>query len=144
VRIRLRWPRDNLYPLKLALISPTRGGRSVGIVRFQTKTTEFFFYCLLRKDWLCCIRGGILYNWKETTSLYMRSRNIASCRFRILVTVHLCPYFDALVASPLSYPLVVCSMITNISYLKKHLAIYRDKLLCISLSLDRSCTVLWI
>jgi hypothetical protein len=29
----LRWPRDPLYPLKLALISPTSGGRSVGIVR---------------------------------------------------------------------------------------------------------------
>jgi hypothetical protein len=30
----LRWPRDTLYPLKLALISPTGGGRSVGIVRW--------------------------------------------------------------------------------------------------------------
>jgi hypothetical protein len=29
----LRWPRDTLYPLKLALTSPTIGGRSVGIVR---------------------------------------------------------------------------------------------------------------
>jgi hypothetical protein len=26
----LRWPRDTLYPLKLALTSPTSGGRSVG------------------------------------------------------------------------------------------------------------------
>jgi hypothetical protein len=32
----LRWPRDTLYPLKLALISPTSGGRSVGIVRLRT------------------------------------------------------------------------------------------------------------
>jgi hypothetical protein len=38
----LRWPRDTLYPQKLALTSPTSGGRSVGIVRFRTKTTEFF------------------------------------------------------------------------------------------------------
>jgi hypothetical protein len=30
---RLRWPRGTLYPQKLALASPTRGGRSVGIVR---------------------------------------------------------------------------------------------------------------
>jgi hypothetical protein len=37
----LRWPRDNLYPLKLALTSPTGGGRSVGIVRLRTKATEF-------------------------------------------------------------------------------------------------------
>jgi len=29
-----------LYPQKLALTSPTGGGRSVGIVRVQTKATE--------------------------------------------------------------------------------------------------------
>jgi hypothetical protein len=33
----LRWPRDTPYPQKLALTSPTRGGRSVGIVRLRTK-----------------------------------------------------------------------------------------------------------
>jgi hypothetical protein len=36
-----RWPRDTLYPQKLALTSPTRGGRSVCIVRVRTKATEF-------------------------------------------------------------------------------------------------------
>jgi hypothetical protein len=41
----LRWPRDTLYPQKLAFSSPTSGGRSVGIVRLLTKATEFFF-CL--------------------------------------------------------------------------------------------------
>jgi len=30
-----------LYPQKLALTSPTGGGRSVGIVRARTKATEF-------------------------------------------------------------------------------------------------------
>ena len=34
-----------LYPQKLALTSPTGGGRSVGIVRVRTKATEFSFYC---------------------------------------------------------------------------------------------------
>jgi hypothetical protein len=34
----LRWPRDTIYPQKLALSSsPTCGGRSVGIVRLRTK-----------------------------------------------------------------------------------------------------------
>jgi hypothetical protein len=33
----LRWPHDFLYPQKLALTSPTSGGRSVGIVRLRTK-----------------------------------------------------------------------------------------------------------
>ena len=31
-----------LYPQKLALTSPTGGGRSVGIVRSRIKATEFF------------------------------------------------------------------------------------------------------
>jgi hypothetical protein len=34
----LRWPRDTLYPQKLALASPISGGRSVGIVRLWTKS----------------------------------------------------------------------------------------------------------
>jgi hypothetical protein len=37
----LRWPRDTLYQLKLALTSPTSGGRSVGILRLRTKATVF-------------------------------------------------------------------------------------------------------
>jgi hypothetical protein len=40
----LRWPRDTLYPQKLALTSSTSGGRSVGIVRLRTKATEFFLF----------------------------------------------------------------------------------------------------
>jgi hypothetical protein len=38
----LRWPRDTLYPQKLALTSPTNGGRLVGVVRLRSKATEFF------------------------------------------------------------------------------------------------------
>jgi hypothetical protein len=36
----LRWPRDTINPQKLALTSPTGGGRSAGIVRPRTKATE--------------------------------------------------------------------------------------------------------
>jgi hypothetical protein len=36
-----RWQRSTLYPQKLALTLPTRGGRSVGIVRSRTEATEF-------------------------------------------------------------------------------------------------------
>jgi hypothetical protein len=39
-----------LYPLKLALTSPTGGGRSVGIVRSRTKTTEFSFSFILQLE----------------------------------------------------------------------------------------------
>jgi hypothetical protein len=38
-----RWPRDTLNPQKLALTSPTSGGRSVGIVCSRTQATEFSF-----------------------------------------------------------------------------------------------------
>jgi hypothetical protein len=36
-----RRPRVTLYPQKLALTSPTSGGRSVDIARSQTQATEF-------------------------------------------------------------------------------------------------------
>jgi len=36
------------YPQKLALTSPTGGGRSVGIVRVRTKATEFSFRRCIR------------------------------------------------------------------------------------------------
>jgi hypothetical protein len=39
----LRWPRDTLYPLKLALTSPISGGRSVGIVCWRNKVPKFFY-----------------------------------------------------------------------------------------------------
>jgi hypothetical protein len=42
-----RWPRGTLYPQKLALISPTSGGRSVGKVLSRTQATEFSFSCFL-------------------------------------------------------------------------------------------------
>jgi hypothetical protein len=42
----LRWPRDTLCPQKLALTSPTCGGRSVGIIRLQTKATEFVLFAV--------------------------------------------------------------------------------------------------
>jgi hypothetical protein len=36
----MRWPRDTLYPQKLALTSPTSGGHLVGIVHLRTKGHE--------------------------------------------------------------------------------------------------------
>jgi hypothetical protein len=44
-----RWPHGTLYPQKLAITSPTSGGRSVGIIRLRTQTMEFvcLFVCLV-------------------------------------------------------------------------------------------------
>jgi hypothetical protein len=42
----LRWPRDTLYPQKLALTLPTIGGRSVGIFLLRAKVMEFVCFVL--------------------------------------------------------------------------------------------------
>jgi hypothetical protein len=42
----LEW-KSRVVALKLALTSPTSGGRSVGIIRLRTKTTEFIFFVWL-------------------------------------------------------------------------------------------------
>jgi len=53
-----------LYPQKLALTSPTGGGRSVGIVRVRTKATEFV--CLVGST--IEIFACALYSKKKKTS----------------------------------------------------------------------------
>jgi hypothetical protein len=42
-RYQSRCPRDILYPQKLALNSPTSGGRSVGIIRSRTQAAQFIW-----------------------------------------------------------------------------------------------------
>jgi hypothetical protein len=50
---------NTLYPQKLELTSPTSGGCSVGIVRSQTKATEFVLYVTLSKAIPVTGRGGL-------------------------------------------------------------------------------------
>jgi len=59
-----------LYPQKLALTSPTGGGRSVGIVRSRTKATEFchayYMKIVASIDLFCClyfIHGQFKFLW---------------------------------------------------------------------------------
>jgi hypothetical protein len=47
----LGWPRNTLYPLKLALSSPTSGGRLVGVVRWRTETPEFVVVVQVRPSY---------------------------------------------------------------------------------------------
>jgi hypothetical protein len=51
-----RWPRNTLYAQKLALTSPTSGGRSVDIVRSRTKATELFYVQTRRQTQLATSR----------------------------------------------------------------------------------------
>jgi hypothetical protein len=47
-------------PQKLALTSPTSGGRLVGIVRSQTQAMELVSYIVLTR---CCISDASLVTW---------------------------------------------------------------------------------
>jgi len=49
-----------LYPQKLALTSPTGGGRSVGIVRVRTKATEFSLFVFVPLSLSRIIMSGLL------------------------------------------------------------------------------------
>ena len=51
-----------LYPQKLALTSPTGGGRSVGMVRSRTKATEFSLLLLYVVKVLCCKSEGSCFD----------------------------------------------------------------------------------
>jgi hypothetical protein len=57
------WPRGTLYPQKLALTSPTSGGRSVGKVRSRTQATEFssVFIISLLKAWCAFHYSSIIF-----------------------------------------------------------------------------------
>jgi hypothetical protein len=77
----LRWPRDTLYPLKLALTSPTSGCRSVGIVHWRTTAeiertmissviiigfwsdNKFYGFNVTRYDCYTLNRGISIYLW---------------------------------------------------------------------------------
>jgi hypothetical protein len=74
-----RWPRGTFYPHKLAITSPTSGGRSVGIVRSRTQTMEFFFLVNTAsndcKMLMLNVNTIFLCDWRET-SLQQTLRNI--------------------------------------------------------------------
>jgi hypothetical protein len=62
-----RWPRGTFYPQKLAITSPTSGGRSVGIVRSRTQTMEFSFF------YLCSRQFGPIALWDVEAPTFFRN-----------------------------------------------------------------------
>jgi len=59
-----------LYPQKLALTSPTGGGRSVGMVRSRTKATEFYV-CIYIYIYL---RDFLLINYSNNNENFVTLR----------------------------------------------------------------------
>jgi hypothetical protein len=78
----LRWPRDTLYPQKLALTSLTRGGRSVGIVCLRIKATEFSslvivkatLWKLLSMTWVHLQSGNLAENTASESQMTKRGK----------------------------------------------------------------------
>jgi phosphoribosyl-AMP cyclohydrolase len=70
------WPRDTLYPLKLALTSPISGGRSVGIVLLRTKAIEFFFMHSCHREYVM-LRFLVLKRWHFRLPITVAARSEA-------------------------------------------------------------------
>jgi hypothetical protein len=70
----LRWPRNTLYPQRLAPTSPTSGGRSVGIVRLRTTATEFFYLAQGRGQWRPFMNTVLNHrvNWADEERAFSR------------------------------------------------------------------------
>jgi hypothetical protein len=77
----LRLPRNTLYPQKLALSSPTCGGRWVGIVYLRTKTTEFFFLILV----VFVYFWPTMLNSVQANNIFMETE--ISTRLKVIISV---------------------------------------------------------
>jgi len=67
-----------LYPQKLALTSPTGGGRSVGIVRSRTKATEFSLV-LVKQWWNNTDWGKTKYAEKSLSQCPWGEKPVTTC-----------------------------------------------------------------
>jgi hypothetical protein len=84
----LNWRHGTLYPQKLALASPTNGGRSVGIVRSRTTAKEFPFV----------LGGGLKHSLPYTVSptLDKEFTNRSRSESRRRAVVQLCLIMDSM------------------------------------------------
>jgi hypothetical protein len=64
-----RWPCGTINQQKLALTSPTSGGRSVGIVRSRTQTTEFVC-CLFLSNYEESITRKMVDTWENWNTVF--------------------------------------------------------------------------
>ena len=77
-----------LYPQKLALTSPTGGGRSVGIVRSRTKATEFVCLHCLRNSLLTSVFTSKVEGlFISSTLAESHTHHSALCFFTLFLTL---------------------------------------------------------
>jgi hypothetical protein len=105
-----RWPRETLYPQRLALTSPTKGGRSIGIVRSWTKAMKFVFmfiniskvpaYSQRTKD-----DSTHISSYADWTDLCVYLRRVAFETKRFLRNSYVCRE----VAAPSAFPRTSCA-----------------------------------
>jgi len=78
-----------LYPQKLALTSPTGGGRSVGIVRVGTKATELVAYIVNIRSFLtevtCNLSNLGIYTDTENTRAKVKEKPFKVVMYIILI-----------------------------------------------------------
>jgi hypothetical protein len=72
----LHWPRDSLYPQKLALTSPTSGSRTVGIVRLRIKATEFSLIFYYEQ-----VRTGSILSWVKNRQFFLTSKLLSDFEY---------------------------------------------------------------
>jgi hypothetical protein len=72
------WPRDTLYPQKLALNSSTSGGRSIGIVSSRTKATSYYLLltALGNQYWVLERSYNMDIGQQSTTSQHRQCKHV--------------------------------------------------------------------
>jgi hypothetical protein len=79
------WPRGTLYPRRLALILPTSGGRSVGIVRSRTQAMKFSLVVIKTSNFwaiICCSPLKLNRHFRGTCRLHLRGLKMSQWRHR--------------------------------------------------------------
>jgi hypothetical protein len=84
----LRWPRGTLYPQKLALTSPTSGGRSVGKVRWPTvKPWSHVFVYSPFNDTLSS-SGNVVTNAESYSDCLRQANELCSSEYQIVPLIY--------------------------------------------------------
>jgi hypothetical protein len=123
----LCWPRNTLYPQKMALTSPTSGSRSVSIVHLWTKVMEFVLFVVIStliKVKFIFSQGNIKPNsdYRATTIM-----NEVLCGFHQFIQANVRITFNKawpfpLVSFPVHYSLTLLTLLhmSTMSYRQCH------------------------